>query len=223
MKINVPLLFDVMLHFGTLLAVIVFFWKDIIKILKSLFTFDFKSEEGKLIIFIIVGTIPAALTGLIFHDIIESFFSNLSVVGIALVITGVILLLTKKSQGKKELNIFDSFLIGIAQAFSLIPGISRSGTTISTGLLRGIDKEKALKFSFLLSIPAIIGANLLELVKNPITETDVLPLYVCVITSTIVGYLSLKVLYRIIKRGKFYYFAFYCFIIGLLLLIYSMG
>jgi len=219
LKMNVPLLFDVMLHFGTLLAVIVFFWEDILKILKSLFTLDFKSKEGKLIIFIIVGTVPVALIGFIFHDIIESFFSNLLAVGISLIITGIILLLTKKSEGKKEVTLLDSMLIGIAQAFSLIPGISRSGTTISTGLFREINKETVFKFSFLLSIPAIIGANLLELIKNPITETDVLPLFVCVITAAIIGYLSLKILYRMLKKGKFYYFSFYCFILGLLVLI----
>jgi len=222
MKIDVPLLFDVMLHFGTLLAVIVFFWKDILKILKSLFTLDFKSKEGKLITFIIVGTVPVALAGFIFHDIIESLFSNLLAVGISLIITGIILLLTKKSEGKKELTLFDSILIGIAQAFALIPGISRSGATISTGFFRGINKETVFKFSFLLSIPAIIGANLLELIKNPITETDVLPLFVCVITSALIGYLSLKILYSMLKKGKFYYFSFYCFILGLLVLIYSL-
>jgi len=222
MKMNVPLLFDVMLHFGTLLAVIVFFWKDILKILKSLFTLDFKSKEGKLIIFIIVGTVPVALAGFIFHDIIESFFSNLLAVGISLIITGIILLLTKKSQGKKELTLFDSILIGIAQAFALIPGISRSGATISTGLFRKIDKKTVFKFSFLLSIPAIIGANLLELIKEPIVETDILPLFICVITSALIGYLSLKILYSMLKKGKFYYFSFYCFILGLLVLIYSL-
>jgi len=220
MRMNVPLLFDVMLHFGTLLAVIVFFWKDILKILKNLFTLDFNSKEGKLIKFIIVGTIPVALIGLIFHDIIESLFSNLFAVGISLVITGIILLLTKKSEGKKEMKLFDSILIGIAQAFALIPGISRSGTTISTGLFKGINKETVFKFSFLLSIPAVIAANLLELINNPITETDVLPLFVCVVTAAIMGYLSLKILYRMLKKGKFYYFSFYCFILGLLVLIY---
>jgi len=222
MKMNVPLIFDVMLHFGTLLAVIIFFWKDILKVLKSFFTLDFKSKEGKLIKFIIVGTIPVALIGLIFYDIIESFFSNLLTVGVALIITGIILLLTKKSRGKKELKLFDSILIGIAQAFALIPGISRSGATISTGLFKGIDKETVFKFSFLLSIPAIIGANLLELIKNPITETDALPLFVCVFTSAIMGYLSLKLLYRVLKKGKFYYFSFYCFILGILVLVYSL-
>jgi len=222
MKIYVPLLFDVMLHFGTLLAVIVFFWKDIVKILKSLFKLDFKSKDGKLIPFIMIGTIPVALIGFIFHDIIKSFFSNLLAVGISLIITGIILLLTKKSQGKKELTLFDSILIGIAQAFALIPGISRSGATISTGLFRKIDKKTVFKFSFLLSIPAIIGANLLELIKEPIVETDILPLFICVITSALIGYLSLKILYSMLKKGKFYYFSFYCFILGLLVLIYSL-
>jgi len=222
MKMNVPLFFDVILHLGTLLAVIVFFWKDILKILKSLFTLNFNSEEGKLIKFIIIGSIPVALIGYLFHDIIESFFSNLLTVGLSLIITGTFLLLTKKSKGRNELKLFDSIIIGIAQAFALIPGISRSGATISTGLFKGIDKKTVFKFSFLLSIPAIIGANLLELTKNPITQTDVLPLFVCVITSAIVGYLSLKFLYGMLTKGKFYYFSFYCFILGLFILFYSI-
>jgi len=222
MKMDVPLLFDVILHLGTLLAVIVFFWKDILKTLKSLFTLNFNSKEGKLIKFIIIGSIPVALIGYLFHDIIESFFSNLLTVGLSLIITGTFLLLTKKSKEKKKLKLFDSFLIGIAQAFALIPGISRSGVTISTGLFKGIDKKTVFKFSFLLSIPAIIGANLLELIKNPVTQIDILPLFVCVITSAIMGYLSLKFLYRMLTKGKFYYFSFYCFVLGLFVLIYSL-
>jgi len=213
LKMQVPLLFDVMLHFGTLIAVIVFFWEDILKIL------NFKSEGKSLIKYIIVGTIPIILIGLIFHDMIEAFFSNLFVVGISLIITGIILYLTKKSEGRNQLKLFDSILIGIAQAFAIIPGISRSGATISTGLFRGIDKEKVFKFSFLLSIPAIIGANLLELIMNPITETSTLPLFVGVVTAAIMGYLALKILYKMLKKGKFYYFYFYCIILGLLVLI----
>ena len=222
MGMNVPLLYDSMLHFGTLFAVIVFFWKDILKILKNLFTLNFKTEEGKLIIFIIVGTIPVALIGLLFYDTIESFFSNLLTIGISLIITGIILLFTKKSEGKKEITLFDSILIGIAQAFAILPGISRSGATISAGLIRGIDEEKVFRFSFLLSIPAIISANALELIKNPITETDFLPLFICIITAATIGYLSLRFLCNILKKGKFYYFSFYCFILGLLVLIYSL-
>ena len=221
LNLNVPLLFDVMLHFGTLLAVFVVFWKDIFKIFKSLFSLDFKSENGKIVKFIIIGTIPVALLGFFLHDIFESFFSNLFSVGIALIITGIILLLTKKCRGRKKLNSSDSLLIGIAQAIALMPGISRSGITISTGLLRGIDKEKIYRFSFLLSIPAIIGANLLELSKQVITEIEKIPYIIGTIIAAIMGYLSLRFLFRILKGGKFYYFSFYCLILGILILIYS--
>lgn len=221
LNLNVPLLFDVMLHFGTLLAIFVVFWKDILNILKSLFSLDFKSENGKMVKFIIIGTIPVALLGFFLHNIFESFFSNLFSVGIALIITGIILLLTKKFRGRKRLNSSDSLLIGIAQAIALMPGISRSGITISTGLLRGIDKEKIYRFSFLLSIPAVIGANLLELSKEVITEIELTPYIIGTITAAIVGYLSLRFLFRILKRGKFYYFSFYCLILGILVLIYS--
>jgi undecaprenyl-diphosphatase len=217
--LKVPLLFDVMLHFGTLLAVIVFFWKDIVKIIKSFLLFDFKSEQGKLITYIVIGTLPVAFVGYFFHDFIETLFSDLMTVGISLIVTGLILFPTRNLKGRRRLGLSDSIFIGISQMFALIPGLSRSGITISTGLFRGIDKESVFRFSFLLSIPAILGASLLELLRNPVTEASFEPLFVCIITSAIVGYLSLRFLHTLLKQGKLYYFSFYCFIVGLLVLI----
>jgi len=216
--IKVPLLFDVMLHFGTILAVFALFWKDISNILKSLFKFDFKSKDGKLGLYIIVGNIPIALAGYSLHDVFESFFSNLFVVGSALIVTGILLFLTKYTQGQRKLNIHDSILIGIAQAFALIPGLSRSGSTISTGLFRGLNKESIFKYSFLIAIPAVIGANLLEL-NQVLGEVELLPMIVGTTISAIVGYLSLKFLFRMLQEGKFYLFSVYCWIVGAILLI----
>ena len=215
---EVPLFFDVLLHFGTILAVLAFFWKDILKILKSLFNLDFKSQDGKLGLYIIVGNIPVALAGYFLYDVIESFFSNLFVVAVALIITGILLFLTKYTKGRRKLNFYDSLVVGIAQAFSLIPGLSRSGSTISTGLFRGLDRESVFKFSFLLAVPAVVGANLLEL-KNLVWEGDLF-VFVGMVVAFVVGYFSLKFLFRMLKKGNFYWFCVYCWVVGVVLLLF---
>jgi len=221
LKIEVPLIFDVMLHFGTLLAVFAFFWKDIVKILKSLIKLDFKSESGKLIQFMIIGTIPIIFAGIIFYDAVKVLFQSIFVVSIALIINGILLFLTKFSKSKKEMSYLDSLIVGLAQAFALIPGISRSGSTISTGLLKGVKKEYVFKFSFLLSIPAVLAANIWELSNTIISNTNVdfIPYFIGMIVAAIVGYISLKFLFEILKRGKFYLFSFYCLIVGFILLL----
>lgn len=222
--IEVPLLFDVMLHFGTLIAVFVFLWSDIVKILKSLVKLDFKSESGKLIPFIIVGSIPVMLIGLIFHDIVDVLFKNLLVVSITLIITGIILFFTKFTKGGRKLNLWDSLIIGIAQAFSLIPGISRSGSTISTGLFRNLDKDSAFKFSFLLSIPAILGANIFELTNSIFSNTKIdFTFYITgIVIAAIVGYLSLRFLFKILRKGRFYLFSYYCLVVGFIVLVFTL-
>ena len=134
--------------------------KEIIQIIKEFP--DYKKPYGKLGYYIIIGTIPIAIIGYFFNDQISSLFSNLKAVGIALLFTGILLLLTRFSEGKRELKIIDSIIIGFSQALAIIPGLSRSGATISTGLLLGLDKKQVTTFSFLLVIPAIIGATILE-------------------------------------------------------------
>jgi len=223
LKIEVPLLFDVMLHFGSLIAVLAFFWKDILKIIKSFFKFDFKSQEGKLGLFIIIGSIPVGFAGFLLHDYVEYFFNNLFLVGFSLIITGILLYFTKNKDGKNKLNFSDSILIGVAQAIALVPGISRSGSTISMGLLRDIDKKVTFEFSFLLSIPAIIGANLFEISKFGVNFNSLLiPLLVGTTIAVIVGYLSLKFLFKTIQKEKFYLFSYYCWIVGIILMSYAL-
>jgi len=158
------------------------------------------------------------LAGYFLYDVIESFFSNLFVVAVALIITGILLFLTKYTKGGRKLNFYDSLVVGIAQAFSLIPGLSRSGSTISTGLFRGLDRESVFKFSFLLAVPAVVGANLLEL-KNLVWEGDLYVLGLGTAIAAIFGYLSLKFLFRMLKKGKFYWFCVYCWVVGVVLLI----
>ena len=220
--IKVPLLLDVMLHFGTLIVILIVFQKEILKIIKALIHREFKSEEGKLGIFLIFGSIPIAIIGLIFFDIIESFFSNLFVVGIALVLSGCIIFFSEKRLGTKKIKFLDSFLIGLAQTIALIPGISRSGVTISVGLLRRINRQKAFNYSFLLAIPAILGATIFESKELILGTIDPILLILGIIISTIIGYGSLKLLNKIIIMEKFHLFAYYCWLFGTIVILFVL-
>ena len=209
-------MFDVMLHVGTLFVVLAVFWRDITKIVKALVRLDFKTDEGKLALFIAVGSVPTALIGFFFHDILESFFYNLLVVGIALLITGFVLFVSGIRKNNGKLNYLDSLLIGVAQGVAIIPGISRSGVTIATGLLRKVKKETAFKYSFLLSIPAIIGATIMESRDLAVGNVDAVAMFLGAIISMIVGYISLKFLQKIVMEEKFHLFAYYCWMVGLI-------
>ena len=216
---ELPLIFDVMLHVGTLCAVVLMFWRNIIEILKALVRLDFKTEEGKLALYIAVGSVPTAFIGLLFHDIFESFFYNLLAVGIALLITGSFLYVSERRKNGEELGLLDSLLIGIAQGISIIPGISRSGVTITTGLLRKVGKEKAFRYSFLLSIPAIIGATVTESMRVNVDNIDVTVMFLGVVTSMIVGFVSLKLLLKVVLKEKFHLFAYYCWTVGVIVIL----
>jgi len=207
-------IFDVMLHVGTLLVVLIAFWKDVAGILKAVAKLDFTAEEGKLAVFIVVGNIPTALIGFIFRDIFRSFFNNLLAVGIALLVTGCILYISKHGKNSKKMSYLDAFLIGIAQGVAIIPGVSRSGVTIATGLLIKLKKETAFKFSFLLSIPAVIGAAVTESSDMFLAEIDGLTMVLGVMVSMIVGYVALKLLQRLLLKERFHMFAFYCWLLG---------
>lgn len=214
LNIQAPILFDILLHLATVLVIIIFFRKEILQILKEFP--DYNKPHGKLGYYIIISTIPIALVGYFFQDQITLLFSNLKAVGISLLFTGLLLTLTKFSQVKRNLTLKDSIIIGLSQALAILPGISRSGSTISTGLLLGLDKKQIIIFSFLLVIPAIIGATILEY-RTSTLEISYLYGF---IASFIIGYLTLKLLILIIEKNYFHYFAYYCFILGTLLLIF---
>jgi undecaprenyl-diphosphatase len=220
-----PLFSDVMLHLGTLLAVIIFFWTDIWKIVQGIgATLKGRTENrqgAKLFLWIILATIPTGLMGLLFKDWFESLFSRPKWVGGMLIITGLVLWLTRyaKKEGRplEQMKWIDSILIGIVQGIAIIPGISRSGSTISTGLFCGLDRELSGKFSFLLSIPAILGATLLEFRKIDSPQG----LGTVLIGTAIafgVGILSLTFLMKIIKVGKLFNFSYYCCGMGILMI-----
>ena len=221
-----PLLFDVALHIGTLCVVLVVFWRELMSILKALVRFDFKSEEGKLGVFIAVGSIPTALIGYFFHDVLESFFYNVLVVGMALVVNGVVLFFSELREDGRRVGFLDSLLIGVAQGTAIVPGISRSGLTIATALLRKVEKKTAFAFSFLLSVPAVIGATILESARAwassdlVIGGVDIATMLFGVVVSMIIGYISLKLLQKIVMSKRLHLFGYYCWIAGIAIILY---
>lgn len=232
------LFFDVLLHLGTLAAVFVAYWSDIKALVLEFFTMIHlrKLPAGKkpdrlsrrMIAFIIVGTLPL-LVVLPIKDKVEGLYSNNFFIGFALLLTGTLLFLSDRMHhGNKDLksaSILDALLVGVGQAIAVVPGLSRSGSTISAGLARGFDREFAVKFSFLLSIPAVLGANLLSLVDAIQAGIDwsLMPVYLAgVASAAIFGYLALRLLKYISQKGSFGGFSYYCWGAGLLTLILSL-
>lgn len=216
--LEVPISFDILLHFSTLLVLLTIYWKDLYEICGSWFRFDTKSSEFKLGYLLILGTIPTAIIGLLFKDLFSSFFSSILVIGIAYLFTAVILFLSKFASEKQKLSIPSALLVGLAQGIAIIPGVSRSGSTISLGLLLGINRRDIAKFSFLLALPAILGATILEGGAIFNSDIGILTVLIGMIFSYLVGLLSLKWLLSVIEKKSFYLFGWYCLVLGLLLL-----
>lgn len=226
MDLGLPVFFDVALHMGSLLVVLIVFPSEILKILGAVVHLDFKSDEGKLALYVILGSIATAAIGFLFRDLFESFFNNLWVVGSAFIITGTfysfLMISSNRRSQNKQLNHLDAVLIGVAQGIALIPGVSRSGVTITTGLLRKVDRQSAFTFSFLLFIPAVAGAAILTAVETrnlAAADVDITAWFLGLAITVIVGYFSLKLLRRIILKGRFHLFAFYCWAIGFIVLL----
>ena len=218
--LNLPLIFDVILHVGTLIVVLIVFRKDIIDIIKAVVKRDFENEEGRLALFIVVGSVPLAIIGFIVHDVIESLFSNLLAVGVALIITGWVLFFSERRVGNRKMGYLDVLLIGLAQGITIIPGVSRSGVTVATGLLRKIDKATAFRYSFLLSVPAVLGATVMESRDMILGNIDMAPLFLGATISMIVGYISLKLIQKIVMNEKFHLFAYYCWTVGIAIILF---
>ncbi|MFH1249144.1 MAG: undecaprenyl-diphosphate phosphatase [archaeon] len=217
--LEVPVSFDVLLHFATLLVIFLFFWRDIIKLAKSLFMLKTSTYEFKLSIYILVATIVTAIVVFPLKSIFESTFSNIWILGLGFLINGMLLLFSEKHLGSKKVSAKSSALIGIAQGLSFLPSISRSGSTIATALFLKIDKEEAFKFSFLIAIPAILGASLLEIPALATSGIALNALLAGFISSFIFGYLSLLVLKNMIAKNRFHYFAYYCIAIAITIFI----
>lgn len=221
------LLLDVMLHLGTLLAVLIIFRADLWQITRGIWQrvstgrIDADDQSLRLLGLLILASIPVAIIGLGFKNYIEAAFATPLYVGIAFLITGLVLWLGKfapqPTKYTGQTTWIDALLIGCSQALAIIPGISRSGTTISMALLLGLDRQLAAKFSFLMAIPAIIGATLVQWRHAPDVSLEQWPpILLGTVIAFISGYIALKVLIRLVNKGNFAQFAYYCWSIGFL-------
>ena len=232
--------FTVLLHFGTLISVCIVYWRDIIDMIREFFlgirALAVRDESvGKppaarrMVMLIVVATLPLFVM-VFFKNALEQVFSNPILVSCMLLLTGFILFfsdrLARGHKTAKNATVTDALLVGCAQAVAIIPGISRSGATISAGMLRGFDRNFAVRFSFLMSLPAVVGATLLEL-KDAATAPDfaeqvvpLLPVYlVGVVVSAVVGYFAIRLVKSLADKGKFGSFAYYCWVVGAVSLI----
>lgn len=238
--VKANLAFDVLLHLGTLVAVISYFWRDILQMIIAFFSslVDFvkgrfiseikKNQYKKLTWYVIIATIPVGIIGYLFNSSIESLFTGISIPAFFLLITGCILYFSQRmNSGEinlKNMSWKEAIIVGCGQACALLPGLSRSGTTIATGLFLGLDKEFAAKFSFILSIPAILGAAVYELKDVSFSGNVELTVWIIgFLVAAISGYLAIKFLLKLIKERSLDVFAYYCWIVGAIILVGSLA
>ncbi|MDB4251059.1 undecaprenyl-diphosphate phosphatase [Flavobacteriales bacterium] len=211
------LLMTVVLHFATALSTIIIFRKDILEILSGLLQFK-NNDSFWFSLKIVLSMVPAALVGIFFNDEIEALFGGaLTLVGSMLLVTGLLLFLADKAKASaKKVGIKHAILIGVSQAIAILPGISRSGATISTAVLLGIDKEKAARFSFLMVVPLIFGKMAKDILSEDIQyeTTTFIPLLVGFIFAFLTGMFACKWMIKLVKSSQLKYFAYYCFAIG---------
>lgn len=216
------MLMTVILHFATALSTVVVFRKDLKEIFVGLFQFK-NNDSFRFSLKIVISMMPAAIVGVMFNDEIEALFGGaLTLVGSMLIITGILLFLTDKAkQTSKQIGFNQAVIIGISQAIAILPGISRSGATISTAVLLGVDKEKAARFSFLMVVPLIFGKMAKDIFSGDINfeNPNLLYLFIGFVFAFITGMLACKLMIKIVKNSKLIYFSIYCFIMGLAVII----
>lgn len=235
--------FTIAVHVATVLSTFVILWKEIVWIFKGLFktgnaivpsTYGIKSlnEEQNYVINILISMIPIGIVGLFFKDQVESYFSSLVVVGVCLLVTASLLSFSyfAKPRQKEHISMWHAFVIGIAQACAVLPGLSRSGSTIGTGLLLGNNKEKLAQFSFIMVIPPILGEALLDVkkmleggVEAAMGSISPVALIIGFVAAFLSGCLACKWMINLVKKGKLIYFAIYCAIIGLATLVWQLA
>lgn len=221
--------FTVAVHVATVLSTLVILWTEIDWILKGLFKFKL-NDETKYVINILISMIPVGIVGVFFKDYVEEIFgSGLLVVGCCLLLTAALLIFSfyAKPRQKEHISMKDAFIIGLAQAAAVMPGLSRSGSTIATGLLLGNKKESLAKFSFLMVIPPILGEALLDILKatkgeGVMGDIDMLPLIVGFLAAFVSGCVACKWMINIVKKGKLVYFGIYCAIVGAALIVSTL-
>lgn len=226
------LLFDISVHVGTLMAVCVVFRQDILSILKTLVRLPTlinssntlrglytKNTDIRFIVLIAIGNIPTAILGLFFHQKADQIFGSAAIVGIMLLITGTVLWITRfrKRPGRLigEMNALDAICIGFIQGLAILPGISRSGATISIAIFLGLDRDLAGRYSFLMSVPAILGALMLNAAMSPFGNHIPMGFILSgAAAAIIVGYIALIILLKVVKQGRLYLFSPYCWLLG---------
>ncbi|MFI3314872.1 MAG: undecaprenyl-diphosphate phosphatase [Rikenellaceae bacterium] len=216
--------FTIVVHAGTVLSTIVVFWKDIIRIIKSVFKFEM-NEDTQFMLKILISMIPVLVVGLTLKDKVESLFGgSLIIVGCSLLLTSVLLWFSDRAKPRiKGLTYKNAFWIGLAQALAVLPGLSRSGSTISTGLILGVKREEVARFSFLMVLIPILGITFLDTIGGDFNDS--LPLSILLtgfVSSFLSGALACKLMIRIVQNGKLYYFAIYCALVGVSTVIYSL-
>ena len=231
------MLFDVLLHLGTLISVCIVYRSDIVDVVKELWAmlmglFGKKTEKRipvrRLILLVILSTVPLVLAVAV-DDFIEALYSSTLFIGIALLCTGTMLYLSDKlasgRKTEKDATWLDAILVGVLQTIAVLPGISRSGSTITAGLVRGFDRKFAVRYSFLLSIPAIVGANILkvsEAVKSGAGGGMFLPYAVGMLVAAVSGYFAIKLVKLLMDKGKFGRFSYYCWAVGLITIVLTI-
>lgn len=235
---DVGLAFDVLLHVGTLVAVIVYFFNDIIEMIKGFFLSLVDLKEGKFIPELkrdpykklawltIIATIPVGVVGILFNDIVEELFTGLTVPAFLLLITGCLLYASQRMNSGRidvtNITVKEALIMGCGQALAILPGLSRSGTTIATGLFAGLDKEFAAKFSFILSIPAILGAAVVQLKDLGSANIEFSVCIAGFIVAAISGYFAISFLLKLVREKSLDIFAYYCWIVGIIILVGSI-
>ena len=217
--------FEIVVNFGSLIAITLFFRKDIVKLIKEFFLY-IKTKEKKYCWLIVIGTIPAGILGLIFKDAISSLSENIKIIGGALIVTSLFLFIIKDFKGKKddnEITYKDALIVGLFQCVALLPGISRSGATIVGAMLLKFKRETAFKFSFMLYIPislATIVLGVKDIIETGLESTTILYYLIGMVVASVITYFSTKLFKDIMKKGKLIWFVLYCLIVGILVLIF---
>lgn len=219
--------FNIMVHGATFMSVIVVFWKDIRDLTVNLFRFQWNAET-RFVLLLLASAIPVAIVGLLFEKQIESLFEGrVLLVGIMLLVTAALLFLTRFApRNNKDLNLKSALLIGLAQTIAVMPGISRSGATISTALYLGIERSKAIRFSFLMVLIPVFGANFLKIVKMSgdarLVSIDTTPLIIGTVAAFVAGLAACRWMLDIVRKGNIAWFSVYCLIIGLIAIIHGI-
>ena len=231
------ILFDVTLHMGTLLAVFIFFRKDLKEMIfesRDYLTGVLQKKEplssikdkphAALTLWVIIGTLPTVFIGFVFKDQLENLFGDPKRAAWMLIVTGILLVISRMLPAgytrRNNVGLITALAVGIAQGMAITPGISRSGSTIVCGMICGMDRELAGRFSFLLSIPAILGAMVLQLASNDLGSISIFPLVTGFLSAAVIGFFALKILMKIVKKGNLLWFAPYCWALGLAIIFY---